>query len=414
MRCLMRWNRLWLCVGLFGFAHVSNAQADTLSRAILQTEVSVLAGRLVKIHGEYPPNDITTVAELNLSWKTLGRKLWQQQHGYPTAGFSIAHAQLGNQDVLGQAIGFIPTLRLDRERGGIRWSARAGLGVAYFFKPYHSTDNPQNLVIGSPWANMTIMKVEASRPINELWRYHFGLSFMHCSNAHVDVPNIGANLLALHVAFSYAQRDISKRAATLDKNKFQYKHPWNVGVQGILGLHEFKGTIRPVDGPTYLVYGASAFMSRMIHSKGRVAFGINYHYYNAYHDYALSQELFGNLDNVRSKSQNLVLFASYEWMFGRLGFFLQGGLNVYDPFIHAYNKVWDIPKSSFINLYTANKIGYKVYAFSQNKSEALPRLIQPYLQVAVKTNGGTADFLEIGIGAHIGARKIQRLDTSSK
>lgn len=403
----VRWRGLFVFECLQVFVLLANAQVDSTLRSIPQAEFSVLAGRLVKIHGEYPPNDVTTVAEFNFSWKTQGNKTWQSQHGYPSVGFSVVHAQLGNQDILGQAIGAMPTLRIDRARGNTRWSARVGLGIAHFFKPYHSIDNPKNLVIGSPWANMTIAKVEASRPWNEFWRYHVGVSFMHCSNAHVDVPNIGANLLAFHFGFSYTQLKSPDKFIASPPQKIHCSHPWNIGMQSILGLHEFKGTIRPVDGPTYLVYGAGVYASKMIHAKGRVALGVNYHYYNAYHDYALSQELYGNIDNVHRKSQNIVLFASFEWLFGRVGFFLQGGLNVYDPFIHAYNKIWDIPKLSFINLYTSNKIGYRVYAMSQNKTVQLNKYIQPYLQLAVKTNGGTADFLELGIGAHIGAKRVQ-------
>lgn len=390
---------------LVGYACINHAQSDTANHAFLQTELSFIAGRLVKIHGEYPPNDITTVTELNLSWKTLGRRHWQSIYNYPIVGFSITHAQFGNQDVLGQAVGFIPTMRFSKWKNETQWSIRAGLGVAHFFKPYNSIDNPRNLVIGSPWANMTLAKVEMSRPLAKKFRYHIGASFMHCSNAHVDVPNIGANLLAVHLGFSYSDKPeyLNKHR---DKKSIYNPSSWKAGVQSILGIHEFKGTIRPVDGPKYFVYGASAFTSKSFNAKGKLTLGLNYHYYTAYHDYALSQELFGSDDDIKKKSQNLVLFAGYEWNYGHIALFVQGGINLYDPFLHELNKVWDLPKSSFINLYTANKMGYKVYAFSQNgNAEMKQRTMNPYLSMAVKTNGGTADFLEFGIGTEISFKK---------
>ncbi len=388
------------------YASIGYGQLDTSKHAVLQTELSLIVGRLVKIHGEYPPNDITTVTELNIAWKTRGARYWQRLYRFPTVGISIAHAQFGNQDILGQAVGFIPTMRFEKWKKDTRWSVRAGLGVAHFFKPYNSIDNPHNLVIGSPWANMTLVKVEMSRPLAKKFRYHIGASFMHCSNAHVDVPNIGANLIAAHVGFSFSNQPSLLKREFKKVNALRIKSPWTAGLQNIFGLHEFKGTIRPVDGPKYFVYGASAFTSKSFNAKGKMTLGLNYHYYTAYHDYALSQELFGSDDDIKKKSQNLVLFAGYEWNYGHIAFFVQGGINLYDPFLHELNKVWDLPKSSFINLYTANKIGYKIYAFSQNgKDNTMQRAFNPYIATAVKTNGGTADFLEFGIGTEIRCAK---------
>jgi|GEM_PF-1092558 len=383
---------------------------DSTAFPIFQTELNLHAGKLVKIHGEYPPNDITTVTELNLSWKTRGNKYWQALYHFPSAGFSLAHAQFGNQDVLGQAVGFVPTMRFEKWKDDTRLSIRAGLGIAYFTKPYNSLSNPENLVIGSPWANMSLLKMELSKPLFNKFRYNVGLSLMHCSNAHVDVPNIGANLIALHAGISFSHKPTLLK---MDYEKMSFPESgklWRLGLHSILGVHEFKGTIRPVDGPKYYVYGASLYTSKSFHSKSCLSIGVNYHYYTAYHDYALLQELYQSDEDIKKKSQNIVVFGGYEWNYGRVALYVQLGVNLYNPFLHELNKVWDLPKSRFINLWTANKIGYKLYAFSHNEPKTYcDHLLNPYLNMAVKTNGGTADFFEMGVGVEIGKPKRKPL-----
>src|SRR5690606_17300344 len=122
------------------------------------------------------PNDITTLTELNISWKLRGKRYWHQLYHYPSAGFSFIHAQLGNQDVLGQAYSFIPSMRYEKWKNETRWAVRVGLGLAYFTSPYHSQRNPENLVMGSPVANMSLLKIEMSRPLGKMFRYNVGLS----------------------------------------------------------------------------------------------------------------------------------------------------------------------------------------------------------------------------------------------
>lgn len=397
--------RLWSILISVCVSNVISGQ-DSTAFPVLQTELNFHVGKLVKIHGEYPPTDITSLTELNLSWKTRGNKYWQTLYCFPSVGFSLTHAQFGNQDVLGQAIGFVPTMRFEKWKEDTRWSIRAGLGVAYFTKPYNSSSNPENLVIGSPWANMSLLKMEFSKPLFNRFRYNVGLSLMHCSNAHVDVPNIGANLIAFHAGISFSNKPELLKTESEKTKSIVPRKPLRLGIQTILGIHEFKGTTRPVDGPKYFVYGASVFASKSFKPKRRISVGMNYHYYTAYHDYALLQELYQSDEDIKKKSQNLVLFGGCEWNYGRMAFYVQLGINLYNPFLHEMNKVWDLPKNRFINLWTANKIGYKLYAYSQNGTRSgYDYLLNPYLNMAVKTNGGTADFLELGIGIEIGNPK---------
>ena len=380
------------------------AQSDSL-QATASFELRLHTGRLVKIHGEYPPNKISTYTEASVLWKCHGKKNWQSAHGYPSAGFSFIHAQFGNQDVLGQSIGAMPLLRFEKWFNRSFVSVRTGMGIAWFNKPYDAVGNPKNLVIGSRFANMTMISAEYNYRISSHWLISGGASFMHCSGAHLTVPNIGANLPALTAGLCYDPHGV-KTKAHLKKIVVKERNTF-AGIQFISGFHEFPGTIRPADGPRYQVYGVALHAGKSFRAHSKISLGFNAHYYTAYADYLHSQELL-NSNSFRKKDPvNLVCYAGYEWNFGRVAFFLQGGFNLYDPVLRALNKVWDLPKHGWLHEYTAQKIGYRIYAHSQ--FAATPHNFQPFIHIAVKTNGGTADFLELAVGAD-----FQRSDHRSK
>lgn len=382
---------------LFCCHHIS-AQTDT-TKSVFEIGLNGHAGRLVKIHGEYPENDISTLLECQLSWKTRGRKTWQRDYRFPSTALSLIYGQFGNQQILGQVFAVIPQLRFEKWKNNTRWSWRAGLGIAGFNKPFDAIENPRNLVIGSRFTNMTMLRLEMSRPLTKKMRYNIGLSYTHCSDAHIAVPNIGANLLAITAGISFCKQPEGLMLYSARKRLHEGAQKWSMGSHLIFGIHEFPGTIRPVDGPKYFVYGTSIYATKQLTRKGLMTLGLNYHYYTAYHDYILSQEIYPPNVDAKKKSQNLVMYLGYEWNYGRFSFIIQGGINLYDPFLRALNEVPDLPKHGPLHQYTANKIGYKYYLLNKHKMENSP--VRPYVTVAVKTNGGTADFLEFGLGLEL-------------
>jgi hypothetical protein len=370
------------------------AQIDSLA-STFQIELNEHVGKLIKIHGEYPENKISSLTEINFSWKTQGAQTWHNAYNYPSYGFSLVHAQFGNNQVLGQSIAGIPTMRYEKWKGKTRLALRAGFGLAWFNKPYDANDNPRNLVIGSTFTNMTMARLEMSRPLTKNMRYSVGLSFTHCSNSHIAVPNIGANIVALNVGLSFCQSpNALLPKSNITKSKC-HRTKWNYSIHGILGMQELIGTVRPIDGPKYPVYGMGVYATNNYFKRGHISFGINYHYYPSYQDYIVSQELFPSGTNARQKAQNVVAFVGGEWVFNRFSVFVQAGINLYNPFMQKINDVWDLPKQGFLNRWTSNKLGYRYYF------KSIDSCVQPFVHVAVKANGGTADFLETAIGIRI-------------
>jgi hypothetical protein len=279
-------------------------------------------------------------------------------------------------------------------------SIRAGLGLAWFNKPYDAISNPANLVIGSRFANMTMIAAEYNYCAGKHWMLKTGFSFLHCSGAHMTVPNIGANLPAFTAGICYctshecAGKNLPREIVKTDQ-RF-------AGLQMITGFHEFPGTVRPTDGPRYRVYGLGLYAGKSFRAHQKLSAGLNVHYYTAYADYIQSQELINSNTFRRRDAMNLVSYIGYEWTYGRFAFFVQAGINLYDPTLWALNEVWDLPKHGWLHQYTANKIGYRMY--TQQQFGTATSAIRPYVQMAVKTNGGTADFLELAIGVDLNAR----------
>ncbi|MEY3399395.1 MAG: hypothetical protein RL220_1989, partial [Bacteroidota bacterium] len=140
-------------------------------------------------------------------------------------------------------------------------------------------------------------------------------------------------------------------------------------------------------GPLYSTIGATLWMTTRRSTLADWSAGVHYHYYSAYEQYALSQELFP-AEKARQNAHVLVAFAGREWFYGRFSFFLQAGVNLYSPFLRELNEVWDLPKHGWMYLNLAHKVGYRLYIDDQ----------QTYVSMSVKTSGGTADMFEFSLG----------------
>ncbi|MFN0031103.1 MAG: acyloxyacyl hydrolase, partial [Flavobacteriales bacterium] len=304
---------------VFLFALVEYAEAQRTVPIHFEIGLNEHVGKLIKIHGEYPPSKLATLTEVSLLWQRFQPYDWQQGYGFPAYGFSLVHAQFGNQDVLGQSIAAIPMMRFDRWKGFTRYSLKAGFGLAWFNKPYDAQNNPENLVIGSRFTNMSMLRTDVTTQFSDRCTASIGLSFTHCSNSHFAVPNIGANIVAVHAGLAFHNR---RGVLQLDESVYsnpssfpKRRYMWWYSLHSILGFHEAIGTIRPVDGPRYPVYGIGLFGNKKIAHR-IYAVGVNYHYYPYMHDYIISQELF-DASLAKRNAQTVVVFAGFEWEFGR-------------------------------------------------------------------------------------------------
>lgn len=386
----MKMKFLFFLILVFPAYSELHAQAglDSSFSYLFEPELNFHAGKLIKIHGEYPENSISTITEFYCAFKSRGKENWQAQHRYPTIGASFVYATFGNEEIIGHGFGVVPHVRKEWNKKNCIFGIRAGIGLAWFNRPFDPLDNPTNLVIGTRITAMASAWAGVMIPISPKLRYNLGVSMTHCSDGHLGVPNVGSNVIALSTGLAYTPFAILRTKVKPELNhEPKQALNWKPALDLLAGFHEFQGTTRPVGGPVYPVYGISTYLYKQLHEKAGISIGLNTYYYTAFRDYIISQELFPTSE-ADARSLCVVMFGGYEWHYGRFSLFVQAGVNVYAPFYHRFAEIWDLPRKGLINEWTAQKIGYKFY-FLRKKI---------HMAGAIKTNGGTADFVETAIG----------------
>lgn len=355
-------------------------------------------GKLIKIHGQYPPNEAANVVELDLNWTLLGERYWHSQYKNLEFGVALSAAGFGNDSTLGQAFGVTPYMILKVPLGERSFLAgRMGFGMAAFNRPFDQIENPDNLVIGSTLNATGLFNAFFETQLNDRWSLMAGVNGWHYSNIHIKVPNIGANVLGVNLGLKYhtkGQVEVSAREPVTLADHRQLR----IGLSGSLGLQAFRGTIRPSGGPVYPVY-AGAFFARWPSSPNRRGFwncGILVNYFTSSYDFILSQSLDIESDKARINSATGAVFGAHEWMFGHFAFELMVGLNVYDPFTPIFN---DMPTTAEtrtgITRISTNRIGFGYYPqWTENRKHGQMMKIG----CGVRSAGGTADFLEFMMG----------------
>jgi Lipid A 3-O-deacylase (PagL) len=393
----MHYRVIFLILFILGpFLILAQREDKNWSFQVPNIELSSHLGKLIKIHGEYPENKTSSVLELFFSWSPNLREDWVKQRGNPRLGLSLTHLGFGNKEVLGTAVGLIPMV--EYVDAGSPFYLRLGLGVGRFSRPYDPLYRPDNLVFGSRFANVSMISMGFRLPLADFIDFRLGCSYIHASNAHVRVPNIGGNIVALNAAFVLGGTPHIVPVPRLNYEPYmgdndtvprvKKRKSWRPGFHLIQGYHSFPGTVRPANGPLYSVSGLSVyFIQKNTKNMKPWMTGLNYHYYRSYREYILSQELFpANEANLRA--HHLTWFVGRDIYFGAFSFFFQTGINLYAPFLKEINRIWDLPKKGIIYTMTSSKIGYRYHA----------PLKGLFGGIAVKASGGTADFLEFELG----------------
>ena len=356
-------------------------------------------GKLIKIHSLFPDHDISYTQRIGYNLATNPDSSWNYLHGRALTGFSFSHSTFGNDLILGRAVSLTYQVYLHRPISrNIRLFVMPSGGLSWFNKPYDIVENPSNLVIGSSFTGIGTIQTGMDFRMHDSWQLRLGGSFYHYSNSHVAVPNIGANVFSGFLGLRYAPNGLPESLTKAERiAKRQQPTNWRPMVRVRLGLHEFPGTITPRDGPLYKVGGLTVGMITTSESRARWSFGLTYDYYEGYATYLVSQQLFDDVENVNWLSSSLAVFAGREWCFGRTHFFTELSGKFYSPIQKALKEVWDLPKGSSYSPYVDARIGYRYYIIPRKKAWHEVRGA-PNIGVAIKTNGGAADFLEFSLG----------------
>jgi hypothetical protein len=219
-----------------------------------------------------------------------------------------------------------------------------------------------------------------------------GLSALHASNGHYQVPNAGLNVVVLHAGIKYYPykriTHYSRKDILVDKGNMK------VNMRLGYGVHEFAGTYGPVDGPKYNVYSGALYLSRRFGKVSNVYAGFEGKYYEDYYEYIESNQIFEN--NLHLKATVVSFIAAHELMINRFGLVTQGAIDFYTPFYSRYYYLVGSKKGvfQFVEKYLSSRIGAQYYLFDteyNNRSNV-------YLGLFVKAHFGQADFVSMDIG----------------
>lgn len=381
----------WLLLCLLCLTNLGRAQ-----QPFGYVDLSIGGGYLAPIYEPFPSTTACTSVEVSFFKSNIIGPTWRDNYSRTRLGWSAQFIDLGNSKILGQAFSVAPlaeyTKRLS-DQSSVHLGMAIGIGA--FTRRYDPIDNPTNTVIGSRIGNVSRFSMEYYKQIHPQWRMGLGVHFIHSSNAHFAVPNVGANIIGGHIS-------ISKNHIRSDKDinvillLVGYNRRWNIHAGAGYGLHEFNGTSRPTDGPLFKDPTAYLQMGKVHRSRSSVYAGMQWVDCRSHRYFLLHNELV-HASELRKKTQNFMAYVGYDWFFPHGSFFVQMGLNLYHPSMGLIQSIEPDAKRGWFYQKTVSKLGYRLYLFDPIKT----RKISPYFQFGVKTNGGTANFLETTVGIKI-------------
>ncbi len=356
-------------------------------------EANFYTGKIVDNYPLFPKSKISFLCELGYYTMTDGQKEWQQFYKYPQVGISLVYGYFGNTDVLGHSISVLPNMSFFLKRNHrFYFQIKMGMGFAFFNKPYDKNDNPENIVIGSHITNISTLSLNMCKNINKNIVLSGGISVFHFSNGHYQLPNVGLNLPCINFAIKYAPQQLPEKYHTQKPQLPAKKYFFNL-YTGV-GFHEFGNSTGPTNGPKYPVYIGSIYVSKRYNIASNIQAGLYVNYYTSFYDYIISQEFYSK--DQRKKSFTLVGFLGHEYLIGNVGFVVQGGIYLYNPFKKDYiYMITEKPSmSAKLKLLNTNKLGLQYYFQNpiKNNNNKL------FVGMFIKANLGQADFFEIGAG----------------
>ena len=356
-------------------------------------EINGLAGKQIKIYPNYPAVGISGFGEVYAGYQCFGTKAWHQSWKFPQIGVSLLYGWLGNEKILGQSIGIVPGITLmSRDDRRVKTDVRLGTGLSWFNRPYDRFQNKENLIIGSHVTNVTFVNVYFRQKISQKFWIYEGLSFIHYSNGHYQLPNVGMNTLTVDVGlkfYPYGKPGLVCKRDTLAVIDHRVKANIRIG----FGVNEFGSATKPLGGPKYPVYVMNLYASKRFGKISNLHAGVFITYYSSFYDYIVNNHFYDQ--GGRMKSMVISPFIGYEMMIGRFGILWQSGLNVYNPFQKEYFKInYGNSTSAQLKRWWCNKVGAQIYLLRTDRI----RRCNVWLGAYIKSNLMTADFVETAVG----------------
>ena len=313
---------------------------------------------------------------LCFSQRTLGLKQWQYFHRYPEVGIGMAYFNLGDKDVLGEAVGILAQISYNMiETPKMAVNGEIAIGVGYVSKHFDSITNPTNNAIGSSVNNMTVVKLNTSYRINRKLTLSGAIGITHLSNGALKLPNLGINILEGILGVKYHLNPVISKDDFIvyDKSKNKANHKIGLQVQ-----YNFGAKASENDGMLYDV--TSTYLKGVFHYNKilKWQFGFAYEFRNDIYQHLIEQHV-QNPKSAKMGARRFMLMVAQELVFDRLGLFGETGV-----YLQKHSK--NLEKPFYF------KVGARYY---------LPIVPKLYIEGYIKTHLFIGDHFAIGLGVEL-------------
>jgi hypothetical protein len=374
-------------------------QTDSTQKSCFFVETEGRIGWLVANHSNFPESSHTTGYYLNIGQlNSSSQAKWASFYNFPYTGISLSAANLGNDSIMGNQYTAMPYIAFNTaNRIGNAVYFRLGLGCSYFTKHYNRPDNRMNRAIGShyTWSFQAMMyySVFASRYMS----LQLGWGYLHSSNGHTQLPNIGLNQGVVSLSAQFYPGGLNPhfcpKSSRVQVNR---DRTWYYMVRNGFGFHEYGNAGGPVGGQKRMVKSLSLSTGLIYREHIKAEAGIAGRFYNQYYYHILNPVDSEYFKKPVLNSSCVYVFLGCEFLMGHIGMDIEGGVNIYKPFYERHYTVMEgeINTDYWLKRLINTKMGLNYYLINTDKN---PRT-NLFVGATINANFGQADFSEACIG----------------
>jgi Lipid A 3-O-deacylase (PagL) len=346
------------------------------SFAQLGRELAYGYGRIIPTNQVYPEIKYnSSLLSAAAVWQTSGNIFrWAEHYNFPLLKLNFSYQWLGNDEVLGNAFGILPSMSFYLKEGKSKgWKLDVGTGIAFLDNPYHAVNNPENNVYGSKFNFFFSLGIAYEFELKKDLAFSLFAKIPHYSASNLNQPNLGINTFSIGTAIRYLKRQ--------DANPLD-----NI----IADLPDFNKKIRPfvrvsyglsrtsLNGPKHPSYVLGVGVNKLLNRYSRINSGFEYVFNSAKYNFIKHTNAFP--DEEFKKASRYSWYLGYELLFGHVGFLAEAGIYLNDH----YGKQSIFTTKLGLNYYPRNTI--------------LHSKLLPYFGAYVRAYAGEADFFEMTAG----------------
>ncbi|MDZ7742557.1 MAG: acyloxyacyl hydrolase [Bacteroidota bacterium] len=301
--------------------------------------------------------------EANIMWHYNRERSYNKCLCFPRIGLSLSYWNFDNPRVLGHGLNMLfllePFFGINRK---LSFSFRAGMGLSYGSKPYHSENNPDNMSYSTYISFPLAIAATLNYKINSRWLLNLSANYNHISNGGIKEPNKGINYPTVSAGVDYYFRDgsFTPYKATDWKQKTKKRN---------LYYFELFLTTQRYDSPgvdkKYPILGLTFRYSRQVSRINAISFGTE-----AHNDWRYKKKM--KIEKKNTDHRLIGVMAGNEFLLGQFVFYQLFGIYVYNPY----------KKENF----------YQRYGFLFRFNDFIIG------GIGLKAHGHVADFLDVRLG----------------